>query len=365
MPTWQVGTACLTFLNRIQMKIIKKKIALVLSILLVVTIAPFFSIGIRGQNNQSENLEENALYVIADHTVVEMYNAIPLHWIDKVKHMLLCIPGESHGTAYLYGLELVEQQQKRFAVRGTWTGAIEAPMNKYLRVARSYRDINGRWNRSCGEEDFWTWQDAIDMMDSFLYVMNENLDNRVHAFGFAWCWDMTASVNTNLNGWAGTLYYGDFDKQNAMKLIHWGLDADDSLICIDDYIETVEHYNRSNPDTITFFTTGPVDGYDGRRGYQRFLKHEYIRQYVKNAQERKYLFDYADILSHNDAGEQNTYSQFARRVPIIHPDNWGPDGRGYNGGHGYSHINETGCIRLGKAMWWMLARMARWDGVSE
>ena len=356
---WNTGRESIKNMKYLEMNRIT-----ILSITLLLALSPLLSSGLRGQSNDN-GLDKTELSVIADHTVVEKYDSIPQYWINKVKKMLLCIPGESHGTAYLYGFALLEQQQNRFVVKATWAGAIEAPTDQYLRVVRTYIDSNGNWNRSGGEEDFWTWQDAVNMMNSFLYNMNRNFDNRVHAFGFAWCWDMTASANRNLKGWAGTIYYGDFNKKNAMKLVHWGLSADDSLISMDDYIEAVEHYNRTNPDTITFFTTGPVDGYEGVRGYQRFLKHEYIRQYVKNAHEKKYLFDYADILTHNDAGEHSTYSQFARRVPIIHPDNWGPDGRGYNGGNGYCHINETGCLRLGKALWWMLARMAGWDGVPE
>jgi hypothetical protein len=42
---------------------------------------------------------------------------------------------------------------------------------------------------------------------------------------------------------------------------------------------------------------------------------------------------------------------------MIHPDNLG--------GTEVGHIGTVGALRLGKAMWWMLARIAGWDGASE
>ncbi len=43
--------------------------------------------------------------IIADHTVVDLYDDIPANWIDSVKTMVLTIAGESHRAAYSMGLE--------------------------------------------------------------------------------------------------------------------------------------------------------------------------------------------------------------------------------------------------------------------
>jgi len=74
--------------------------------------------------------------------------------------------------------------------------------------------------------------------------------------------------------------------------------------------------------------------------------------------ESRVLFDYADILCYNDAGEVAEYiwndNGTNRIYKGIHSDNDGED---------TGHIGNAGALRLAKAMWWMLARMAGWDGL--
>jgi hypothetical protein len=116
--------------------------------------------------------------------------------------------------------------------------------------------------------------------------------------------------------------------------------------------------------TRVLFTTGPVDGNSGESGYQRQLKHDHIRQFVQ-ADTSRILFDYADILTWNDAGEENRRSWIdgdggSHSYQMIHPDNM----IDLNGNYGEDgdHIGERGALRLAKAVWWMLARIAGWDG---
>jgi hypothetical protein len=128
-----------------------------------------------------------------------------------------------------------------------------------------------------------------------------------------------------------------------------------------------DHCQTNGYPTKVFFTTGPVDGGGNtdENGYQRHLKHEHIRNYV-NANTSRVLFDYPDILCWSNAGQQQTtdwtdHGGTARTYQVIHADNM-KDLAG-NDDDSVGHIGEQGALRLAKALWWMLARLAGWDGV--
>ncbi len=83
------------------------------------------------------------------------------------------------------------------------------------------------------------------------------------------------------------------------------------------------------------------------------MKYEHIRNYVKANPER-ILFDYADILCYDSNNNLTTLSWNGHTFPSISPSNHGDGSIG--------HISEEGAVRLAKATWWMLARIAGWDG---
>jgi len=83
------------------------------------------------------------------------------------------------------------------------------------------------------------------------------------------------------------------------------------------------------------------------------LKHEAIRSYVR-ANTSRILFDYADILCYNDDGTTATQTWNGHTYPGITAQNLGDESIG--------HIGSAGAIRLAKAQWWLLARLAGWDG---
>ncbi len=302
-----------------------------------------------------------AVNIIADHTVVDKFDDIPLQYMNLVKQMLLNVPGESHSQAYRTGLELLEDLNAQYAVNIT-AGEPEAYTDQHLRVSNAGRYLYGSWWEGIGESGWYASSTSVDETKTFLQYCNTNGYN-LSAFGFGWCWDMSW-----LNGPSGEpdpvygcRWAGSSDGGPQGNLI-WGLDAEDfaltgNTVCMDTYLNATQEYadlcETESYDTKVFFTTGPVDGYDGENGYQRQVKHDYIRNFVL-AEPSRILFDYADILSWNDEGIQNTETWSGHEYQMIHPDNLGDGSIG--------HIGEEGALRLGKALWWMLARIAGWDG---
>lgn len=348
-----------------------------------------------GKSEQSDAANTDTLApqatgpIIADHTVVDKYDDIPQEYIDIVKTMWLNVPGESHSRGYRYGLQFLEDLDPTYAVNVTETGEPEGPTDQHLRVSAAVRNQYNKWSWGAGEKTWYTWlawnpsdpdyptDDANKLKNHLTYANTNGLE--IAAMGFGWCWDMTwmNSPTGTIDSvfqvrWGGSSVGGP-DGNKA-----WGLDDGDNALVgnrvnMTTYISAtqayIDHCAVNGYDTKVFFTTGPVEGGWTPEGnenrYQRYLKHEYIRDYVR-AHSDAILFDYADILTWNDDGEQNTitwtdYGGTEHAIPYMHSDNMlqlNGDPHVEDG----DHIGQRGALRLGKALWWMLARIAGWDG---
>ena len=302
--------------------------------------------------------------IIADHTVIDEFDNIPAQWIDSVKKMLVFFPGESHSEGYRTGMELLEAENSVYACNIS-TG--EAYTDQHVRVEET---------GYTGEDLIFTWYSypvgarpddwKVTWLKDIIKDYNDN-NHPFSAVGFAWCNDMATedNVSANVDPVYGVHWYGrsagGIDGNKA-----WGLDADDysvtgNRVNLSTYfgaMEEVMAYCATNsPKTKIVFTTGPVDipagEWNGECGYQGHLKHEAIRNYVK-ADPSRILFDYADILCYDNDGTPNTQTWNGHTYPLITASNLGNESIG--------HIDPIGVIRLAKAQWWLLARIAGWDG---
>ncbi|MBN1604606.1 MAG: Ig domain-containing protein [Chitinispirillaceae bacterium] len=308
-------------------------------------------------------------YIVANHEAVEQYADIPQEYIDIVKTWLVDAAGESHSEGYRTGVDSTNglgSIDSRFAAT-TFTWGLPAATDQALRLGT---------HATVGEGDFWTNDTARDTIKDLIRQQFED-DNPIHVIFQAWCGDLirtTGPAGTGTDGydpvygchWLGSSVGGP-DGNHI-----WGLDSGDfeitgNRVSLQTYLDTIDEYNeysRTNGYlTIAVFATGPVDGGSatGEAGYQRYVKHQRIREFVMESQTR-ILFDYADILAYNDENEQHLetwtspYSGETCTFPAIHPDNDTED---------TGHISYAGALRIGKAMWWLLARMAGWNGNTE
>ena len=262
--------------------------------------------------------------IIVDHTTVDKYQDIPEYYINEVKKMWFTLPGESHSQAYRTGLLLLESSNPTYAVSVIESGTPEAYTTSNLRASRAtwgdFYNATG-WIYNYGEEDWFTSESAKSRTKAGITYCNTNNLN-IAAIGFGWCWDPGISFN-------------------------------DYIIATDEYVAYCASMDYS---TKVVFTTGTVDSYTGEAGYIKYLGYESIRNYVA-ADPTRILFDYADILCYNDDGSSNTTVWDGHTYPIITTINLGDGSVG--------HIGSTGALRLGKAIWYMLARIAGWNGLPE
>lgn len=315
--------------------------------------------------------------LVINHGSIDLFDRIPAYFREEVKKRLLILPGESHGRGYAYGLYLVGIRYPQYRSSVTWSGSLPGYSNSSLRYSRSYYNGNILAD-TCGEAHFYANATERSEFLSGLQEVADNMGagmgeygNHVYA-GFAWCWDMTWHNGVTVAkdpvygcGWAGSSENGP-DGDRA-----WGLNSGDrsitgNRVSMQTYLDAVDFYNSNESNIRTIFTTGPVDDNpDSELGYQRHLKHEYIRDYVRN--NGGILLDYADILSwdyENNRSPGNDY--WTDGNSVIHQ--WrganrdlATGGPGYSrGSHGGCHVSREACILLGQAIWVMLALDAGW-----
>ena len=309
--------------------------------------------------------------IIADHRIVADFDKIPPYYISEVKKMFVSVPGESHSAAYRYGCELLEASYPAYQVNVLESGTPEAYTDQHLRLSRvtwgDYDNSSG-WIYDYGEEDWFTNTTAIARTKAGITYCNTH-SLTLAAIGFGWCTDMFYGTPSNTTDPVYGCHWSGASQQGPEGDRCWGLDDADYTITgntvnLDTYLNVTQQYidycTTNSIPTKVFFTTGPVDGvvggYTPEKGYVAYLKHERIRDYVK-ANPARILFDYADILCYDNDGTPTTTTWNGHTFPIITTTNLGDETEG--------HIGSAGCIRLAKAMWWMLARLAGWNGVDS
>ena len=245
---------------------------------------------------------EAAQAIIIDHTCTDI-TKIPDSWINQVKSALkIHYAHTSHGEQPLVGSSRLMAANAKYNYY---------PDNCTVPVTTAYMSLmDGQYYDSYCEtyvapELYWEGALGLTMTRAVLNSFDVNISM------WAWCSQL------------------DYYTQAEVQV----------------YLNNMAQLEREYSGVTFVYMTGNAQGEEGQNRYDR---NNQIREFCR--QNNKILFDFADLDCWYN-GEQYAVSG----IPSEHPR--------YSGDEA-AHTTYESCENKGRAFWWLMARIAGWDGVD-